>query len=329
MNPERFDELTRALTTTRLSRWQIVKLLGAGVVANTFPLLAVKNVSAKKLCKGVGSKCSNNSQCCSGQCDKGTRTCACSLLGFNCNSSSDCCDQSGLSRCTSGKCSCVPDNQPCFFQCCAVCEECNSLTGECQDKQCGSCKECNPLTGNCVSTGTPCGTTCCSEGETCCNDMCVDTSTDRLNCGACGNKCALCEDCEQGNCVSTGTPCGTTDCCSEGETCCQGQGHCRNLQTDPNNCGVCGTPCHQSQICKSGHCQCPNGTDSEFCSCDDPDLDCGEFGKCCQKLDGGAVCQATCAICIPPTTQCCPNGCPHPPFCVLPGDTCPPPLPPQ
>jgi len=315
MNPERFDELTRALTTTRLSRWQMVKLLGAGVVANTFPLLAVKNVSAKKLCKGMGSKCSNNSQCCSGQCDKGTRTCACSLLGFNCNSSSDCCDQSGLSRCTSGKCSCLPDNQPCFFECCAVCEVCNSQTGQCQDKQCGSCEECNPLTGNCIST--------CSEGESCCNGMCVDTTIDPLNCGACGHKCALCEDCEQENCFPTGTPCGTTDCCKEGETCCQGQGRCRDLQTDRNNCKTCGEPCKASQICQGGVCQCPDGRVSEICSC--ADIDCGLNAECCTMLDGRPACRPTPAVACPPECAGCCTGypCPLPPVCVGPGQSCP------
>lgn len=39
MNRERFDELTRALATTRLSRWQMLKVLAAGVGANMFPLL--------------------------------------------------------------------------------------------------------------------------------------------------------------------------------------------------------------------------------------------------------------------------------------------------
>jgi hypothetical protein len=58
----------------------------------------------------------------------------------------------------------------------------------------------------------------CGAGATCCNGMCVDTSTDAMNCGGCGTACTA------GN---------QPACCS---------GKCVDLVSN-TNCGQCGKDC--------------------------------------------------------------------------------------
>jgi hypothetical protein len=132
----------------------------------------------------------------------------------------------------------------------------------------------------------------CGKGETCCDGTCVNTRTDRTNCGACGTLCetstnpCLEIDCIAGQCVTEpkndGTACdiggetgvccaagssatcviGTICCssaqCDPGDTCCGGL--CFNLQTDPEHCGSCDNDCPETKAdgCKNGECTCGN-----------------------------------------------------------------------
>src|SRR5687768_11714563 len=71
MNQERFDDLTRALATTPLSRWQVLKgLLAGAVVGTSSSLFAVENAEAKpRDCLPGGAKidCGGDAGlCCSG-----------------------------------------------------------------------------------------------------------------------------------------------------------------------------------------------------------------------------------------------------------------------
>jgi hypothetical protein len=50
----------------------------------------------------------------------------------------------------------------------------------------------------------------CQDDLTCCGGPCVDTATDRLHCGACGNRCGPCHICQAGQCVAA--PNNTVDC---------------------------------------------------------------------------------------------------------------------
>ena len=89
----------------------------------------------------------------------------------------------------------------------------------------------------------------------------VNLTSDRNNCGVCGNTCA-----DQAN--STGS-CGSGSCSVQCKT---GFGNCNtiktdgceiNLNTDSNNCGGCGKKCGGSETCQSGACtaiQCSTGT---------------------------------------------------------------------
>jgi hypothetical protein len=88
-------------------------------------------------------------------------------------------------------------------------------------KLCGTCTATQPF------LGCPTGTTCCT--PTGAAAICTNTSSDPLNCGACGTVC----------------PTATPTCCS---------GTCVNTLTDNNNCGTCGTKCATGTTCTAGKC---------------------------------------------------------------------------
>ena len=100
---------------------------------------------------------------------------------------------------------------------------------------------------------------------------CVDTQTDRANCGGCNKD----------NCIYNGGQCiaGTCKCPTGYEACgsliggsnppppgstCGIFSCCAPIsayKTDPNNCGMCGNNCGSTEgaICNNGVCQCPAG----------------------------------------------------------------------
>ena len=82
-------------------------------------------------------------------------------------------------------------------------------------------------------TGTPCAYTTCGAD-------CIDTTSDDLNCGSCGNACPSGASCTASSCV-----CGSGTLCS---------GSCVDTSSDNSNCGKCGTTCTSSQTCTSGKC---------------------------------------------------------------------------
>lgn len=50
------------------------------------------------------------------------------------------------------------------------------------------------------SAGTPAGGCNCGQGQTCCNNACVNLSTDCNNCGTCDTKCGGSSSCNAGAC---------------------------------------------------------------------------------------------------------------------------------
>jgi hypothetical protein len=84
----------------------------------------------------------------------------------------------------------------------------------------------------------------CPAGQTNCSDVCVVTSSDTNNCGACGNVCAGGQSCVNGVCTLV---------CGAGLTPCGNQ--CVNTATDASNCGGCGVVCPANQVCSNGVCQ--------------------------------------------------------------------------
>lgn len=49
------------------------------------------------------------------------------------------------------------------------------------------------------TSGAPAGCNC-GQGQTCCNDACVNLQTDRNNCGTCGSTCGAGASCQSGSC---------------------------------------------------------------------------------------------------------------------------------
>jgi hypothetical protein len=84
------------------------------------------------------------------------------------------------------------------------------------------------------------GDTTCEGSLRLCGTGCTDTSTDRDNCGTCGNVCPTERTCTGGKCAC---PSGYTDC----------SGLCADLKVDAQNCGGCGKAC--SGECSGGTCQ--------------------------------------------------------------------------
>jgi hypothetical protein len=84
------------------------------------------------------------------------------------------------------------------------------------------------------------GNTACATGLTICGTGCVNTQTNNVHCGVCGNACSATRSCQAGKCVC---PTGYTDC----------SGECVDTKIDVQNCGGCGKPC--TGICSAGSCQ--------------------------------------------------------------------------
>lgn len=120
----------------------------------------------------------------------------------------------------------------------------------------------------------------CPEGQTRCSNICIDTTSDVFNCGACDRICALDEECTDGQCLAmsddepdanadtndaetdavddTETDVLTDDegnACEAGETLCGDV--CTDLQTDVIHCGACGNTCSVSEECLNGTCAPP------------------------------------------------------------------------
>ncbi len=137
----------------------------------------------------------------------------------------------------------------------------------------------------------------CGAGETRCDDSCVDTSTNRENCGACGTVCAAGEACVSGMCELA---------CPSGQEACGAT--CHDTMSDTNHCGACGTACGAGERCNAGACElsCPTGQVLCGSFCSDPMSDPGNCGACGTACGAGEVCSAgSCATsCAPGTTDC-------------------------
>jgi hypothetical protein len=129
----------------------------------------------------------------------------------------------------------------------------------------------------------------CTPGKTCCGGPCVDTDTDRTNCGACGQRCAPCHICQNGQCIAV--PNNTVDC--------------RNTALRPVGGGVSCTTSPNTGVCIDGACSCGFGIYDEtrnVCQCDDtttqgcannpPPDQCCRVNEVCTNGNTGSGCVA-------------------------------------
>jgi hypothetical protein len=120
---------------------------------------------------------------CSGACvDFQTDAANCGKCGNACT---------GGQQCIGGACQCTGSTHPCSGTCVAATDT----------TACGaSCVQCTAPSGGSVSCN---GTSCvpaCPGGTSLCNGVCVNTQTDKGNCGACGRSCAP-GSCSAGSCT--------------------------------------------------------------------------------------------------------------------------------
>lgn len=79
-----------------------------------------------------------------------------------------------------------------------------------------------------------------------CNGACVNTRSDRNNCGACGDACPAGQACRFSNCVPM--------CTQQMQMC---GGVLVDTQSNAMNCGFCNNVCMAGQICSGGTCSLP------------------------------------------------------------------------
>ncbi len=99
----------------------------------------------------------------------------------------------------------------------------------------------------------------CPAGETDCNGLCRDLSTDSDNCGGCGLSCAAGDFCSGGVCiVGTCTP-DLAACTSDAECCtgicALGDGLCGCVNNNETGCASDSDCCDPGAVCSGGICQ--------------------------------------------------------------------------
>ena len=234
-------------------------------------------------CGRCGNACSRTQSCRNGACVTTPNTCT-----------------GGLTQCTAadGSRRCVDTRSDAAH--CGTCGNACSRTQSCRNGACVTTTP-NPCTGGLTQCTAADGTR-----------RCVDTRTDRANCGTCGNACSRLQSCRNGACVDPNP-------CPGGQTLCNapdGTRRCVDTRIDPSNCGTCGNSCLRTQMCTNGACITPNPCTPGQTLCNAPDgrprcvdtridpTNCGTCGNSCarpQTCTNGACTNPTCA---PGTTFC-------------------------
>jgi hypothetical protein len=141
------------------------------------------------------------------------------------------------------------------------------------------------------------GTTECSSGSAMdggTGRYCADLTSDRMNCGACGNQCIDGYSCVDGRCRIRCDNELLTRCPDPmGMTTPQGGGEvCANTANDVRNCGACGNVCPLGQFCVRGACatMCGSGFTECMGVCRNLLADREACGACGVQCGSGEVC---------------------------------------
>jgi hypothetical protein len=162
--------------------------------------------------------------------------------------------------------------------------DCRRLGRECRrDSQCCS--------RNCVRRGDDkvCG---CPEGQSRCNDRCVNLQRNERHCGACFNRCAEGEECVESKCQGGVCPPGEpvcTGCACETVACTPGTRGCNPSELDPG-----GGRCYAAADGVGTTCVCGFGQCTNDCSV------CANLGLVCvlepEFCPGGFQCVGPCPL---------------------------------
>jgi hypothetical protein len=247
----------------------------------------------KTHCGDCGKKCDGDLVCVDGNCVKECsdelNACGDECVNFmtddaHCGNCTTTCDTAGGQSCQAGVCKkkCDPGFE--------LCENDNNCYNLDSNETCGTCesrKACDATKGESCSNRA-CVSLCSNEGETFCNNECVNFQANVNNCGGCGEefKCKDGEKCSNGVC--------SKDCGSDLVDC---NGNCIDPKKDPNFCGAneqCAegsfSICGEGLSCNDSKCVCTKDTDvscklSENESiCTDPKVDNTHCG-CGQESD--------------------------------------------
>jgi len=243
-------------------------------------------------CGGAGCACATDSDCT----DPDYRRCGPMKTCVGCTQSPDTCTDgsycSDALECTLG-CKADADCKisPASPHCAAARHQCVQCV---VSTDCGGMQKCSP-SGQCVDGCDLDAGINCAGGKTCCNGLCLDTTSDALNCGACGTACS----------TVNGTPKCSGSACSW--SCAAGFAHCSgtnntgcetNVKTSLTHCGSCGTNC-TIQVQNANNITCNSGS-CTFSTCQ------MGFGNCDGNTANGCDCQCgqSQQICCPPLNTC-------------------------
>ena len=182
MKDYRFDELSKELAATPLSRRRALKFALAGAVAGLASIVGAPEAFAARKCREIGETCQSDAQCCTRFCDNSSFRCACP--GTVCESGQClvCAAPKVVDNPTSCQCVCPTEAADACTQsggqlnqntCECQCPAGKVLSGGqcvCLPVTCTAPFVFNPVTCNCVCPTTPvtCGAVTCGCGEICC-----------------------------------------------------------------------------------------------------------------------------------------------------------------
>jgi hypothetical protein len=159
-------------------------------------------------------------------------------------------------------------------------------SGFCVDGICCADAQCTPI---------------CPAGEHDCGDGCVDLTSHRWNCGACGRQCGNYEHCQDADCV-----CETHPDINHLPAVCADT--CTDLSRDRWHCGACAVQCDNYEHCRDSICACAEHPEINrrpaLCAdrCTDLDQDRWHCGACDRQCGDEERCQD--GVCI----GACPDG---------------------
>jgi hypothetical protein len=187
-------------------------------------------------CRGDACPCTQDADCT----DPDRRSCSPSKICVECVATNDNC-RAGTFCNSSNQCilGCKQESDCTISPLSPHCDTARHQCVACRTiADCTNADQCSP-SGECVEGCDPGQGKLCSGTKQCCNKLCIDTSTDPLNCGACNVACS----------TENSTPaCGGGTC---SWTCANGFAHCSgantgcetNVRGDALNCSACGQDC--------------------------------------------------------------------------------------